>query len=263
MFKTLCSAALMLLFTHTVAQAKVVGEVVQYKAGNTSLIGYIAYDDSIKGKRPGVIVVPDWWGHSEFARDRARALAEDGYTAMVMDIYGGGITVESPDDAGKLMNKLTADPDAIRARFIATQETLKRHKTVNGETAAIGYSLGGLIVIDMARQGVDIDAVVSLWGVISKPEKPAVKGKVKSKMLILQPAEDGWAPMEEVKRLEKEMSNAGADIKVIVYPGTVHAFSRTDADAKAKMYKLGIRYNAEADKKSWNDMNSFLKTVFK
>jgi dienelactone hydrolase len=263
MMKKILSSILLLVLINTPVQAKVIGDVVSYKAGNTSLIGYIAYDDSIKGKRPGVIVVPDWWGHGEFVRDRARALAKMGYTAMVMDNYGGGKYVEPPSEAGKLMDALTADPKAMKARFMATKNTLNRHKTVNGKIGAIGYSLGGLIVIEMARQGVDLDGVASLWGVISKPAIPAVQGNVKAKLLIQQPAEDGWAPMEEVKRLEHEMTYAGADIKVIVYPDTAHGFSRTDADQRAKKYKLGIRYHAKADKKSWSDLEEFFKTALK
>ena len=262
MLKTILNSILFLMLLHTPLHAAVKGDVVSYQAGNTSLIGYLAYDDAIKGKRPGVIVVPDWWGHGEFVRDRARALAKLGYTAMVMDMYGGGKYVEPPDAASKLMNELTADPKTMKARFIATKNTLSRHKTVNGQVAAIGYSLGGLVVIEMARQGVDVDGVASLWGVIGKPDKPAKKGTVKSKLLIQQPAKDGWAPMIEVNRLEKEMTTAGADIKVIVYPDTVHGFSRTDANQRAKKYKLGIRYNAKADKKSWDDLNQFLKTTF-
>lgn len=263
MFKTILSSILLLMLMHTPLHAAIKGDVVSYKAGNTSLIGYIAYDDAIKGKRPGVIVVPDWWGHGKFARNRAEALAKMGYTAMVMDNYGGGKYVEPPKEAGVLMNKLTADPKAMKARFMATKNTLSRHKTVNGQIAAIGYSLGGLIVIEMARQGVDLDGVASLWGVIGKPAKPAKKGNVKAMILVQQPAEDGWAPMKEVNNLKKEMGAAGAEIKVIVYPGTVHGFSRPDATERAMKYKLGIRYNAKADKKSWNDLSRFLRTAFK
>jgi dienelactone hydrolase len=261
MLKTILGV--MLLMAGMQAQAAIRGDVVNYKAGDTSLIGYLAYDDAIKGKRPGVIVVPDWWGHGEFVRDRARALARLGYTAMVMDIYGGGTYVEPPEQASTLMNQLTADPKNMKARFLATKNTLRKHKTVNGQIGAVGYSLGGLIVIEMARQGVDLDAVASVWGVISKPGNPAEKGTVRAKLLIQQPAEDGWAPIEEVNRLKKEMSTAGADIQVIVYPDTVHAFSRPDADQRAAKYNLGIRYDAAADKQSWADLDQFLKIAFK
>jgi len=263
MFKILLSSILLAMLIHAPLHAAVKANVVSYKSGNTGLIGYIAYDDAIKGKRPGVIVVPDWWGHGEFVRDRARALAKMGYTAMVMDNYGGGKYVEPPEQASQLMNKLTADPEAMKARFIETQNTLSRHKTVNGQIAAVGYSLGGLIVIEMARQGVELDAVASLWGVIGKPDKPAKKGKVKAKILVQQPAEDAWAPIEEVNRLKNEMATAGTEIKVIIYPDTKHGFSRPDANERAKKYNLGIRYNAKADKQSWKDLNHFLETAFK
>jgi len=252
-----------LALSHPPAQAAVVGKVIHYKAGDTELVGYIAYDDAVKGKRPGVIVVPDWWGHGEFIRDRARALAKLGYTSMVMDSYGGGTYVEPPDQAGKLRDQLIADPAAMRARFLATKDTLLNHETVGGQVAAIGYSLGGLIVIEMARQGVALDGVASLWGSIRKPDHPAKKGAVKAKLLIQQPENDAAAPMEEVNRLKKEMTASGAEIKLIVYPGTTHGFSRPDATERATKYDLPLRYNADADKKSWNDLSVFLKEVFK
>jgi len=138
MFKTILSSILLLVFLYNPLHAEVTGKVVNYKSGGTSLIGYIAYDNSIKGKRPGVIVVPDWWGHSDFARNRARALAKLGYTAMVMDMVGGGMYAETVPKAKKLMNTVTSNPKTTKARFIATKKLLSRHKTVNGKIAGIG-----------------------------------------------------------------------------------------------------------------------------
>lgn len=244
--------------------ADITGKLVHYKAGNTKLVGYIAYDNSLTGKRPGVIIVPDWWGHGKFVRDRARALAKQGYTAMVMDNYGNGLYVEPPSEASALMNKFTANPKTMETRFDATYKTLISHKTVDSkQVAAIGYSLGGLVVLEMARLGKNLNGVASIWGVIGKPARPAGKGQVKASILVLAPAKDGWAPVKEVNNLKKEMKAAGASIKVITYPGTKHGFSRPDADARAKKYNtLPIRYNAKATKQSRNDLNAFLKTSF-
>jgi len=243
--------------------ADVTGKFVKYQAGDTKLVGYIAYDNSIKGKRPGIIVVPDWWGHGKFVRDRARELAKLGYTAMVMDNYGNGTYVEPPKEAEKLMNQFTANPKTMEERFDAAFKTLASHTTVDGKRiGAVGYSLGGMVVLEMARRGKDLKGVASIWGVVGQPAKAAEKGKVKARVLVLAPETDGWAPTEQVNNLKKEMSTAGTDIKVIVYPGTVHGFSRPDADARAKKYNLGIRYNAKATKQSSKDLNEFLKTSF-
>jgi len=278
MFKTILSSILLLVFLYNPLHAEVTGKVVNYKSGGTSLIGYIAYDNSIKGKRPGVIVVPDWWGHSDFARNRARALAKLGYTAMVMDMVGGGMYAETVPKAKKLMNTdmvgggmyaetvpkakklmntVTSNPKTTKARFIATKKILSRHKTVNGKIAAIGYSLGGLVVLEMARIGVDVDGVVSIWGVIGKANKSARKDNVKASVLVLQAATDGWAPKEAVTALKTEMANAGANFKIITYPNTKHGFTRPDADKRAAKDNLPLKYDAAADKKSWNDLSRF------
>lgn len=247
----------------TPLRADVAGEVLSYKDGDTNMIGYVAYDNAIDGRRPGVIVVPDWWGHGQFVRDRANALAKQGYTAMVMDIYGEGTYVEPPNQAQVLMNGFTSDPKAMETRFEATQHALKQHKTVDGrKIAAIGYSLGGMVVLEMARRGKELDGVASIWGVIGKPAKPAEKGKVKASILVQQPEKDSWAPMESVNALEKEMNAAGTEVKVIVYPGTAHGYTRPDASTRAEKYGLGIRYHEKATEQSQKDLNEFLKSVF-
>lgn len=263
MFKIILSSILLLVFLYSPLHAEVTGKVVNYKSGGTSLIGYIAFDNAIKGKRPGVIVVPDWWGHSKFARNRADALAKLGYTAMVMDMVGGGMYADTVPKAKELMNTVTSDPKTMKARFISTKNTLSRHKTVNGHIAAIGYSLGGLVVLEMARRGVNVDGVASLWGVIGKSDKPAKEGNVKPNILIINPAMDGWAPKEAVTALKIEMAKAGANFEIITYPNTKHGFTRPDADIRAAKDNLPLRYDAAADKKSWNDLNKFLKASFK
>jgi dienelactone hydrolase len=264
MYRILMSMFMFLVIFSAPLYAEVKGEFVNYTDGKTQLIGYIAWDDAIKGKRPGIIVVPDWWGHGMFVRVRADELAQSGYTAIVMDMYGNGKYVESPEDAKQLMDEFTADPNAMEARFDATLKTIRKHPTVNPKkVAAIGYSLGGKVVLEMARQGKDLAGVASIWGVVDTPVKPAAKGAVKARVLVQAPEKDDWAPKDKVKALEKEMKNAGAKIKVIVYKGTVHGWSRPDATMRAKKYKLGIRFDANAMLKSQKDLNKFLKTSFK
>jgi dienelactone hydrolase len=262
MFRTLLSMSLFLMAFSSPLHAEIRGEIVNYQSADTRLLGYIAYDDAIQGQRPGVIVVPDWWGHGKFARDRARALAGQGYTAMVMDLYGEGKYVDPPEQAKALMNQFTANPAVMEARFDATRNILASHKTVNHKRlAAIGYSLGGLVVLEMARRGKDLAGIASIWGVIGQPTKPAGKGEVRAAVLIQQAETDGWAPIEQVRNLENEMKNAGTSIKVITYPGTVHGYSREDATIRANKYNLGIRYHAEATKQSRQDLNAFLRAT--
>lgn len=263
MSKLLPSLCVILGLISSPLHADVAGKVVSYKADDTNMIGYIAYDNAIKGKRPGVIVVPDWWGHGQFVRDRANALAKQGYTAMVMDIYGEGTYVEPPGQAKALMNGFTSDTKTMETRFDATVKALSSHDTVDGKKlAAIGYSLGGMVVLEMARRGKALSGVASIWGVVGKPAKLAEKGKVKAKILVQQPEKDAWAPIELVNALEYEMEAAGTETKIIVYPETVHGFSRPDATTRAKKYGLGIRYHEKATEKSHEDLNKFLKTVF-
>lgn len=244
--------------------AAVSGEVVKYKAGDTNLVGYIAHDKAIQDKRPALIVVPDWWGHGQFARDRAKALAALGYTAMVMDMYGDGRFAETPDQAKEQATLFQADPKTMEVRFDATHQTLIDHETVDSNrVAAIGYSLGGRVVVEMARRGKDLDGVASIWGSIREPSKPAKKGSVKAKLLVQQAELDKWATMELLDKLKQEMTAAEVDIKVIVYPGTLHGFSRPDATTRAEKYNLPLRYDETAAKQSWKDLEIFLKAAFK
>ncbi len=244
--------------------AAISGELVTYKAGDTNLVGYIVYDKAIQGKRPAVIVVPDWWGHSNFARDRAEALAKLGYTAMVMDMYGDGKYVETPDQAKEQATLFTADPSTMEVRFDATHQTLIKHETIDSNhVASIGYSLGGRVVVEMARRGKDLDGVASIWGSIRETNNPAKKGSVRANVLVQQAEEDKWAPKEALDKLKQEMAAAGVDIKVIVYPGTKHGFSRPDATTRAEKHNLPLRYDDKAATQSWKDLSEFLKAAFK
>jgi dienelactone hydrolase len=183
---------------------------------------------------------------------------------MVMDMYGDGIYTDIATEASHLMRQFTSNPEVMKSRFMATRAVLSRHKTVdNNRIAAIGYSLGGLVVLNMTREGVNLDAVASIWGVIDKPATPAKRDSIKTKVLVLNPAKDSWAPAEALDALKHEMKNAGAEFKIITYPDTVHAFSRPDADIKAAKNNLPIKYDAKVDKESWNELTAFLEIAFK
>jgi dienelactone hydrolase len=252
-----------LLGSVTDAMAVRGGEVL-YKANGVVLKGYLAYDDAVAGKRPGVLVVHDWWGISEFVRDRARELAKLGYTALAVDMYGEGKEATDPKEASKLAGEVRKNPSMMKARFDAARGVLSKHRSVDSKRlAAIGYSLGGSIVMEMARQGSDLAGVVVFWGSL-KTERPAQKGIVKARVLALEGMEDPSVSVEQVKQFKAEMDAAGVHYKVIVYPNSKHAFSRHDADSLARKFNLPqLAYNAEADQKSWAEMEAFLKMLFR
>jgi len=251
-----------LAFVAHSAQAAVKGEEVQYKAGNTVLKGYLAYDDAVKGKRPGVLVVHEWWGHNEYARERARMLAALGYTALALDMYGDGHQAHHPDDAGKFSGEVRKNLVLAKQRFDAAQNVLKKHPTVDGNNiAAIGYCFGGAIALEMARQGEPLKGVVSFHGILNT-EQPAKAGKLKARLLVLTGEADPFVPAEQVAAFKKEMDAAKVSYKVIAYPGAKHSFTSKGADEFGQKFNLPLAYNADADQKSWAEMQAFFKEIF-
>lgn len=246
--------------THAVA---VKGEELTYKANGVVLKGYLAYDDAVAGKRPGVLVVHDWWGPGEFVRDRARELPKLGYTAFAADMYGEAKEATNPDEAGKLSGEVGKNPPMMKARFDAAKDVLGKHPSVDPKhIVAIGYSFGGRVVLEMARQGSDLAGVVVFYGSL-KTERPAQKGMVKARVLVLNAMDDAWVPAEQVKQFKAEMDAAGVDYKVIDYPKTKHGFSRPDADSRARKFNLPLAYDADADRKSWAEMGAFFNMLFR
>ena len=245
------------------AKPKIEGKDVQYSADGVVLKGYLAYDTNVKGKRPGVLVVHEWWGLNDYARRRAKMLAEMGYIALAVDMYGDGKQAMHPDDAGKFSSELMKNFDTAKARFTAAVEFLKEQpETDPGRIAAIGYCFGGGVVLNMARQGVDLKGVASFHGSLTAV-KPASPGSVKAKVLVLHGADDKFTSPEQVEAFKKEMKAAGADLKFISYPGAVHSFTNPEADELGKRFNLPLAYNAEADKKSWAELKKFLAAIFK
>jgi dienelactone hydrolase len=245
------------------AKQDIEGKEVSYSAGDVVMKGYLAYDKNIKAKRPGVLVVHEWWGHNEYARRRARMLAEMGYAALAVDMYGEGKQAMHPDDAGKFSSELMKSFDIAKTRFTAAMEFLKKQPEVNPDKiAAIGYCFGGGVVLNMARQGADLKGVASFHGSLAAV-KPAQPGAVKTRILVLHGADDKFVTPEQIEAFKKEMKSAGADFQFIAYPGAIHSFTNPDADGYAKRFNLPLGYNAEADKKSWEELRKFLDTIFK
>jgi len=246
----------------TDAAQKIEGKTVEYASQGVTFKGYLAYDENLKGKRPGVLVVHEWWGLNDYARRRAQMLAELGYTALAVDMYGDGKTAMHPDDAGKFSSELMKNFDVAKGRFMAAIEFLKQQPTVDPtRIAAIGYCFGGGVVLNMARQGVDLKGVASFHGSLSAV-KPAAPGMVRAKVLVLHGADDKFIKPEEIEAFKKEMSEAGVDYMFISYPGVLHSFTNPDADALGRKFALPLAYNADADKKSWEELKMFLKRIF-
>ncbi len=251
------------LLSSTAAWAAIQSEEVSYQSDGVTLKGYLAYDDSSSEKRPGVLVVHEWWGHNEYARKRARMLAEMGYTALAVDMYGDGKTADHPKDAKAFMLEVLEHMDTGKARFLAAKDFLEAHKTVEkGKIAAIGYCFGGGMVLGMARAGVDLAGVASFHGSLGA-KAPAKKGEIKAKVRVFTGAKDPMSPSEQVQMFEEEMKAAEADYQVVVYPNAKHSFTNPDADAFGTKFDMPLAYDAEADKDSWSKLQDFLKDLFK
>jgi dienelactone hydrolase len=247
----------------SVAQAKIQSKTVNYTIDGQPFQGYLSYDDAFRGKRPGVLVVHEWWGHNAYARKRADMLAKLGYTAFALDMYGAGKLAEHPDDARQFMQAAMADMTVMEKRFNQASQWLQKHPTVDSnKIAAIGYCFGGGAVLHMARQGANLSGVVSFHGALTT--KTAVKpGQIKSKLLILNGEDDPFVTAKQINAFKQEMKNAQADFEFVNYPGVKHSFTNKEADDFGKRFNIPLVYNAEADKDSWLRMQLFLQRLFK
>ena len=244
------------------ATAAIQTEEITYQIDGQSFTGYVAWDDSIKGKRPGVLVVHEWWGHNAFARKRATQLAEAGYVALALDMYGDGKIAEHPDDAKQFMQAVLAEKGAALKRFEAAREQLALRSETDPEyIAAIGYCFGGGVVLNMARAGLDLDGVASFHGSLGT-DAPAAAGSIKANILVFTGDDDPFAPPEQVDAFEAEMKAADANYQLVRYPGVKHSFTNPDADSFGKKFDMPLEYNAEADRDSWEKTLAFFKTLF-
>ena len=256
-------AAAALTLASGLALADMQTETVEYKVNGETFTGYMAYDDATSGKRPGVLVVHEWWGHNEFARQQAEKLAEAGYTAFALDMSGSGKLAEHPEDAKQFMKEATKDLDQVKARFLAAKELLQNHDTVDGDrVAAQGYCFGGAVVLNMARLGVDLDAVVSYHGALGSPIK-AEAGNVKPRIHVYTGGADKMVPSDQVSGLVKEMQDAGADLTLVNFPGVLHSFTNPGADRIAEQFNMPVAYNQEAADRSWEGTMRLYEEVFK
>ena len=233
-------------------------EAVEYRDGETALQGWLVYDDAVQGKRPGVVIHPEWWGLTEYPRHRAEMLAKLGYVAFAADMYGKDVTTDNPEKAAELSAPLRDDRELMRRRAMLAVEQIRKSERVNASrVAAIGYCFGGTCVLELARMGADLAGVVSFHGGLDT-SKPAESRQVKAKVLVLTGAADPMVPTEQIVEFGGEMISAGADWQVNVYSGAKHAFTNPEAD-KYNLPPVG--YDKQSDRRSWSAMRTFLNEV--
>jgi dienelactone hydrolase len=248
-----------LLAGTVITRGEIKMETVRYADGDTALEGVLVYDDAHAGPRPGVLVVHEWWGRNDFARDEAKRLAELGYAALVVDMYGDGRTTTSPDEAGQWANAFRNDRPLTRRRLGAALDALREQPAVDGrKVAAIGYCFGGMCVLELARGGADLLGVVSFHGLLSTPE-PAGAGQVRARVLVCHGADDPYVPDEQVEAFVKEMRKAGANWQLNAYGGAVHAYMNP---ATGDDPSDGVAFHAEAAARSWQAMKDFFARLF-
>lgn len=262
-FRTAAPIALMaFIFSGTQALAEMQTETVEYTVNGERFTGYLAWDDESDTQRPGILVVHEWWGHNEFAREQAEKLAASGYTAFALDMYGSGKQANHPDSAQAFMQEATRDMEQVKARFMKARELLQNHDSVDpGRIAAQGYCFGGAVVLNMARMGVELNGVVSYHGPLGSPLQ-AEAGKVKPRVQVYTGGDDAMVPSEQVAGLVREMQNAGVDLTLVSFPEAKHSFTNPGADAVAEKFGMPIAYNEDAARRSWQGTLRFYEEIF-
>jgi dienelactone hydrolase len=244
-------AALLAYALTGIAHAAIKQEPITYKDGETTMKGFVVYDDAKKGKRPGIILVHEWWGITKHMHNEARRFAREGYTVLIADLFGDGKTADNPTDAGALADSVMENPKVMEARFNAARAELAKQPTVDGSRiGAAGYCFGGAVVLNMARAGADLGAVAGFHASLGLNTPAPAPGSVKAKVLVLNGADDPFVKKEEYQALEKDFNHAKADYRVIKYPGAVHAFTNPEATELGKKFNLPLRYDAKANKEA-------------
>jgi dienelactone hydrolase len=234
---------------------------VTYSAGGSNFKGYVVYDNNKTGKRPAVLVVHEWWGLNDYSRSRAKQLAELGYIAMAVDMFGDGKTAADPKQAMALVQPFYQLPLIAKSRLDAAINKLKEYQqTDTSKMAAIGYCFGGFVVLNAAKLGAPLNGVVSFHGDLSGA--PFNKELLKAKVLVCHGEADKFVAPQSVAAFKKSMDSINADYTFKVYPNATHAFTNPAATENGKQFNMPIEYNAAADSASWNDMKDFFAKIF-
>ena len=223
------------------ANAAIKEEPITYKDGETTLKGFVVYDDAITAKRPGIVMVHEWWGITDHIHNEAKKFAQQGYTAFIADMYGDAKTADNPKDAGALSSSVMKNPTVMESRFNAARDQLSKQASVNPQRiGAVGYCFGGAVVLNMARAGADLAAVAGFHASLGLNTPAPAPGTIKAKILVLNGADDPFVKREQYDALKKDFDAAKADYRIIEYPGAVHAFTNPEATelGKSKGYPL-------------------------
>jgi len=253
MMAALCASAMA-----ASAHATVREEPVTYQDGETTMKGFVVFDDAIQGKRPGIIMVHEWWGITKHVHNEAQKFAEQGYTAFIADMYGDAKTADNPKDAGALSGSVMKNPTVMESRFNAARNQLAKQASVNPQRiGAVGYCFGGAVVLNMARAGADLAAVAGFHASLGLNTPAPAPGTVKAKILVLNGADDPFVKREQYDAFKKDLDAAKADYRVIEYPGAVHAFTNPEATELGEKFKLPLKYDAKVDQEAKAEATKF------
>lgn len=246
------------------ANPTVTTQEITYATDETEMKGYLAYNGEVDGKRPGVLVIHEWWGHNDYARKRAEMLADLGYVALAVDMYGEGQQADHPEDAGKFASAVFSNMDEAKARFAQALSVLKAHPMVDGDKmAAIGYCFGGSVALSMANAGYDLDAVAAFHSGVALPIMPDAETSTKAAVLVANGADDPFISLESVVAWTKAMDEAEIPHEYVSYDDTKHAFTDPGATAKGIEFDLPLAYNEASDRDAWKKLQELLNSAFK
>ncbi len=233
-------------------------KTIDYQDGDVDLQGYLAWDDTLDGERPGVMVSHAWRGRTQFENDKAEELAKLGYVGFALDLYGKGVQGSSVEENSALMQPFLDDRDMLQKRLQVSLDVVRRQDKVDAaRLGAIGFCFGGLCVLDLARSGADVSGVVSFHGLFGSPGNTG-DNKIKARVLVLHGWDDPMATPDQVVTLAEELSSMGADWQIHGYGNTMHAFTNPNANDP----DFGTVYQPDADRRSWNAMQYFLSEIF-
>lgn len=257
--KRMLSVWCTLLCLPLAAHAAVVSRTVTTTVGGTTFKGYMVHDDAKSGKRPGVLVVHEWWGLNDYIRSRADQLAKMGFVVFAPDMYGNGTATTDPNEAKRLSSQVAGTP-LVRERAAAGLDILRKNQLVDARRiAAIGFCFGGMVVQELAYSGADLAGVVTFHGILTTP-KPEDEGRIKPKILVLHGADDTFVKPESIAAFEDAMRRVKADWQMVTFGGAVHAFTNPKADTFGLQ---GVGYNKPAAERSWRYMQDFFREIFK